>query len=85
MRPVWLSTVRRTRAIEQDPNSLIAERVLAAALDGPTGCLTYAAIRGELQRETGRCVDHGGALIDHNPQFYITSRLPSQTKSEALT
>ncbi len=62
MRPVWLSTVRRTRAVEQDPPSVLAERVLAAAFDGPTGCLTYAAIRGELRREIGRCVGHGGTM-----------------------
>ena len=62
MRPVWLSTVRRTRAIEQGSTCLSAERVLAAALDGPTGCLTYAAIRGELRREIGRCVGHGGTM-----------------------
>ena len=62
MRPVWLSAVRRTRATEQDPTCLIAERLLAAALDGPTGCLTYAAIRGELHREIGRCVGHGRTM-----------------------
>jgi diguanylate cyclase (GGDEF)-like protein len=34
----------------------------AARLDPLTGCLNYAALRGELSREIGRCARHGRTL-----------------------